>query len=270
MKKEELIEELKKEIEATKNVLNCEERFSLYAKGKRVGLEFGWMFAEKLDEPEITEEQAWRVIAETHNQDESYWLDAKNRYINSISESELPEVPVIPQFVNKWLKKRKKDFKTAHDAILYIHSCGWDDETHIEFKLYKWIPDNLELFIRAWNDICTIEKEPQWVVKDDTGYLSYLQFSIPNVYECETSLGRNDAFKFNSKEKAEAVALLINGTVIEVTELSFIDLVKEYFPNVSDKEADSILWDKTCFPIRTDEKEIERDLIEYKEELNNE
>lgn len=53
MKKEELIEELKKEIEATKNVLNCEEHFSLYAKGKRVGLEFGWMFAEKLDEPEL-------------------------------------------------------------------------------------------------------------------------------------------------------------------------------------------------------------------------
>lgn len=54
------------------------------------------------------------------------------------------------------------------------------------------------------------------------------------------------------------------------TEKNFLDLVKKYFPDVSDKEADAILWDKTCFPMRTDEEEIERYLVEYKEELNNE
>lgn len=54
------------------------------------------------------------------------------------------------------------------------------------------------------------------------------------------------------------------------TEKTYLDLVRDYFPNVSDKEADSILWDKTCFPMRIDEKEIERYLVEYKEELNNE
>lgn len=78
MKKEELIEEIKKEIEATKNVLNCEEHFSLYAKGKRIGLEFGWMFAEKLDEP---------------------------------------EVPVIPQFVADHIEVRKKVGKRLNVAL---------------------------------------------------------------------------------------------------------------------------------------------------------
>lgn len=50
------------------------------------------------------------------------------------------------------------------------------------------------------------------------------------------------------------------------TEKNYIDLVREYFPNVSDKEADSILWDKTPFPMRMDEQEIGRYLAEYKKE----
>jgi len=31
-----------------------------------------------------------------------------------------------------------------------------------------------------------------------------------------------------------------------------IDCVKYYFPEKSDKEADYILWEKTCFPFDTD------------------
>lgn len=74
------------------------------------------------------------------------------------------------------------------------------------------------LFARAWLNGYTVEKEPQWVVKDDTGYLSYLQFSIPNIYERETSLDKNDAYKFNSKSKADLVADLVGGIVVEVSE----------------------------------------------------
>ena len=86
MKKEELIEELKKEIEATKNVLNCEEHFSLYAKGKRIGLEFGWMFAEKLDEPEL---------------------------------------PVIPHFVADWIEECKNNLSDLSFALVnWKHECN--------------------------------------------------------------------------------------------------------------------------------------------------
>ena len=58
----------------------------------------------------------------------------------------------------------------------------------------------------------------QWVVKDDTGYLSYLQFSIPNICDRETSLDKNDAYKFKSKSKADLFADLVTGTVEEVTD----------------------------------------------------
>lgn len=31
--------------------------------------------------------------------------------------------------------------------------------------------------------------------------------------------------------------------------MTWIELVKKYFPNVSDEEADFILWEKTAFPM---------------------
>lgn len=179
---------------------------------------------DQLDEPEITEEQAWNKIAESYPADVRSLVTSfqhfyyENFIINpTISKKETVE---IPQFVNKWLKKRKKDFKTAHDAILYIHSYGWDDETHIEFKLYKWIPDNLELFVRAWNDICTIEKEPQWVVKlDDGRYVdNFVEFAVGVQIDITSKLDCTAPIRFKDKSKAEAVALLVNGDVVEVTE----------------------------------------------------
>lgn len=48
----------------------------------------------------------------------------------------------------------------------------------------------------------------------------------------------------------------------------YIDIVKKYFPNLSDEEADKVLWGHTPFPMRDDIQEIERYLIEYKESLD--
>jgi hypothetical protein len=31
--------------------------------------------------------------------------------------------------------------------------------------------------------------------------------------------------------------------------MTWIELVKEYFPNISDEEADFILWEQTAFPM---------------------
>jgi len=53
------------------------------------------------------------------------------------------------------------------------------------------------------------------------------------------------------------------------TEKTYLDLVRDYFPDTSDKEADWILWEKTPFPMRMDEQEIGRYLAEYKKENEN-
>lgn len=101
--------------------------------------------------------------------DEEYVGVSKIAVLILIDQLEEPEQDkvVIPQFVADWMNKRKQNFKTSHDAILYIHSYGWDDEMHIDFQLYKWIPDNVATFARAWLDGYSVEKKRKYVVEDN-------------------------------------------------------------------------------------------------------
>lgn len=46
--------------------------------------------------------------------------------------------------------------------------------------------------------------------------------------------------------------------------MTWIELVKSYFPNVDDDYADFILWEKTAFPICGLEQ-VKEQLREYKE-----
>lgn len=133
-----------------------------------------------------------------------------HRINNLVDQLDEQEVPVIPKFVADYIERAK----SRHDSIYQAMKERASEEVN------KWIQAfyNSDKFARAWLDGYTIEKEPQWVVKDDTGYLSYLQFSIPDIYELETSPDKNDAYKFNSKSKADLIADLVNGTAEEVTE----------------------------------------------------
>lgn len=47
---------------------------------------------------------------------------------------------------------------------------------------------------------------------------------------------------------------------------TWFSLVREYFPNASDKQCDFILWEKTAFPF-TGEETIRKHLQEYKDEM---
>lgn len=142
-----------------------------------------------------------------------------SKVLELIDQLDEPEKPVIPKFVAEYIKQSKKDNDSINQVFAFMDDKEDKDLWHWLFpSMYEEKRANQEVFMRAWLDGYTIEKEPQWVVKDDTGYLSYLQFSIPNIYERETSLDKNGAYKFNSKSKADLIANLVTGTVEEVTE----------------------------------------------------
>lgn len=73
----------------------------------------------------------------------------------TVSKKEIVEVP---KFVADWIEKRKDDFKSSYDAVIYLESCGWDDEAHVEYKVYEWLPENLLTFCKAWELGYTIEQ----------------------------------------------------------------------------------------------------------------
>lgn len=119
-----------------------------------------------------------------------------------------PEKPVIPKFVADWLEEKNKNFSlygALHIAV--------EDEGDIGL----WITNRRQLTLaRAWLDGYEVEKEPQWVVRYEDGYFSEeIKFGcgIDGDWVDEVS----SAYHFTDKAKAEAVALLIGGTIEEVT-----------------------------------------------------
>lgn len=51
--------------------------------------------------------------------------------------------------------------------------------------------------------------------------------------------------------------------------MTWIDLVRKYFPNATDEEADFILWEKTCFPFGN-VSQVEKQIKEFKVYKNKE
>lgn len=127
MNKQELIEELKKEIEVTKSISKGEEHVKLYEKGKRIGLEYGWMFAEKLDEPEL---------------------------------------PIIPPFVADWYEGRKSSIYyhlcTAIESAAIKNSNSMS-LNKFEFWLMDFENENIGKILNLKNGY-TIEKETMYYV----------------------------------------------------------------------------------------------------------
>lgn len=48
--------------------------------------------------------------------------------------------------------------------------------------------------------------------------------------------------------------------------MTWIDLVREYFPDATEKECDFILWERTAFPV-TGEETIREQLEQYKRQI---
>lgn len=138
MNKQELIDELKKEIEVIRNNADWEERVETYGKGKRVGLEFGWMLAEKLDEPEITEGKNFlKHLTDLFKQQGYDHLGQVALALeNDLEISINKELPVIPQFVAEYLED--KSIYSFEERIAYLIKSSDGDS----FYLHELLPES--------------------------------------------------------------------------------------------------------------------------------
>lgn len=221
MKKEELIEELKKEIEATKNVLNCEEHSSLYAKGKRIGLEFGWMLAEELDEPEEP-----KGIDLTKEKLDSYGLVISNKV-------------AIPQFVADWIEKHKysNDLIDLYSSIEYAtDSDGFiEDKWQHSGEFYDWLSDdtdNIYLMVDAMRFGYTVKKEQLYYMKlksevanqlflGSYKYLNVLIGESGQPYTFDKKTGYSSFFKtMLNREEVETWKNKLNALDFEIVEVT--------------------------------------------------
>ena len=134
----------------------------------------------------------------------NYWFD-KGQEI-SLSEPQAEKVEV-PGFIDKLIRKYKARNETLFCSIADLYNDS--DE-------YKWYVDNVEIYERAWVNGYTV-KPKRWVVKDSDGQYVYdlhLNHVISAAHSSyDTKL---DVLTFTDKSKAEAVAVLVEGSVEEV------------------------------------------------------
>lgn len=166
---------------------------------------------DELEGCEMKEEQAWEVIADKYGEDtlknNVSYVKAKGYVVS--------EVPVIPQFVADFIESYRN--QCLHSALQSAYE-GFED-----LQVYNWINNGKreETLTRAWLDGYEVEKDPQWVIKDDNGnyFVSYPQ-RMEDEFDFDgartiASIYKRNGMTFIDKSKAEAVAYLIGGEVEE-------------------------------------------------------
>ena len=136
----------------------------------------------------------------------------ESRVLYLIGHLDEPEKPEIPKFVADWIR----GFRILDVTDLDIIGLYFSKE--IEKKCEQWITDNFNDFIKALANGYT-EKAPVWIVK--APYDRYFGGFLEKGQHAEINfshINRDNAQKFEDKNKAKAVATLIDGTVEEWSE----------------------------------------------------
>lgn len=148
------------------------------------------------------------------------WIVTDNLFNNNtIEQMDEPEKPVIPKFVADWIEiyRKKTLVELINDAVYS------SDEDSKCFR--RWFHEEMgfdsnysEFLSRTWLDGYEAEKEKKWVVKQRKLYLKSFDIWREECNNAEFVFDKESTIKFTDKVKAEAVALLVDGTVEEVTE----------------------------------------------------
>ena len=139
--------------------------------------------------------------------------------LDLIEELDQPELSVVPQFVADWYEKNKSDLTFGIYMVMKGIIKKHDSEcSKIEDWFNHSIHNPVETVVLMKSGY-TIEKEPAWTVKLDNGrYVdNFVEFAVGVQIDITSKLDCTAPIRFKDKSKAEAVALLVNGEVVEVT-----------------------------------------------------
>lgn len=174
----------------------------------------GWI--KKLNEPQVTDEQAWNKIAEAYPESAQ---SLRNTLDNAVfGKSSEPQKPVVSKFVAEWYEKNKNDL---HDKLFCeIATAGNVNEETTEFQHWLFNTSNCMNIVLNMKNGYEVEKEPKWRVYNpdsDEEWRDYLaRFIGDNLEPVWRHLGEENPLIFTNKERADAVAVIVNGKVEEV------------------------------------------------------
>jgi len=167
-----------------------------------------------------TTQQAWEKIAEEFEEGPK---ELCATLVSALPPYNLSEKPEIPKFVADWIEEVKQRGCGLADALNYFVSPIMPEKVkqwiQFDFAAIGCHHDNQELLAKAWLHGYTIEKEPVWIVK--APYDRYFGGFLEKGNHAEINfshINRVNAQRFEDKDKAQAVATLVDGTVEEWSE----------------------------------------------------
>ena len=151
MNKQEAI----KKLESIK-VIGNDARAACYNESINVDI----TLMKKIDEPQITDEQAWNKIAESYPESAQSLRNTLDNVV--FGKAGEPQKPVVPKFVADWFEENKDDL----DNAIFGYLVFWE-ERDTDSVLYQWFAKSennpIETLVRM-KDGYEVEKEPLYEV----------------------------------------------------------------------------------------------------------
>lgn len=166
-------------------------------------------------------------------------VDALTLGYEKVEQLDEPEKPEIPKFVADWIEHIRETNKhgdgfvgiNGEDIFRVIIDMGQVssmfpvsdlsiNDYEITDELVDWCSGHETEFLRALIDGYTIEKQPVWVVLKDAQYFHAFtgEYDESEGFEYVLAVYEEHAHTFTDKQKAEAVATLVDGTFKEWSE----------------------------------------------------
>lgn len=158
----------------------------------------------ELEEPQVTNEQAWNKIAETYPETAQNLRITLDHAVYG-HEAE-PQKVKVPAAIGKHIKKRKADGDNSHESILATNS-----------QIYEWYMENAELYEQAWVNGYEVEEEPKWKIINDQKYcLTSIEAGYGNSLHWAFDSTKKKPILFDNEETALYTAYITGGTVEKV------------------------------------------------------
>ncbi|NAL97739.1 DUF1642 domain-containing protein [Enterococcus faecium] len=166
MNKQELINELAKYVKRYENVMDD------YSQGRYGAYKVSLKLVKRLNEPKITDEQAWNKIAEAYSESVQ---SLRNTLDNAVfGKADEHQKPVVPKFVAEWFEKHKHQLGYS---IWKLVGESHKSYTTNKLDMRHWIcqepNEPFETLIRM-KDGYEVEKEPLYYVKLPVVYFNHL------------------------------------------------------------------------------------------------
>lgn len=189
-------------------------------------------FLEKKRERALENIKYFANCGKNHEAMNRVRVDVYTTAIQAVEQIEEPQdekVEVSQEFAD-WVENVKEDYGNWQSwCVKEVAGMGWGNWLHTKRNELDRLPQNgwvgevlldKEKYIKALYNGYTV-KPKRWVVKyippfvDEFRYYS-VDDEIFDITESSWTSDKEDAYPFTEKEKAEAVALLVEGSVEEI------------------------------------------------------